>query len=114
MAEQMCMMNDALSRLGQGCQIGHKCSGGMRALSLGLGPISIMADYMCKINEALSRPGQGCHIGYECNGGIRTMSKFHPSHDPYRIRTQWWDEGNEQAPFQPYRIWATMALVVTT
>ena len=69
--------------------------------SFSLGPISIMAEHMCMMNDALSRLGQGFHIGYECDGGTRAMSKHHPSHCPYRIRMQWWDEGNAQAPSQP-------------
>ena len=33
MAEHTCMMNDALSRPGQGLHIGYECNGGIRAMS---------------------------------------------------------------------------------
>ena len=45
--------------------------------------------------------GPGLPYRIRMQGYGEVFSTYHPSQGPYQIQLQWWDDGHEQATFQP-------------
>ena len=73
MAEHLYMINDAFSRPGQGCQMGCKCNGGIRAMSKhhpGQGPYQVRMQWWEGLSSDM-RPRVRSQLGYSVRNTVR-------------------------------------------